>query len=328
MAGETVWATAGRNVLRRAGDGPWRRFCRFPFQLNRISCGIRPLARITRAVKCNVRENTSGKVIGLKGGVVHELLPDKVKAIAEIEGDSVLHACFCEDAEGWTYMGEYFRNQSRGPVRIHRFSPDLSTHEIAYEFPAGAVRHIHGIFQDPLHPGELWVTTGDNPGECYLFHTTDRFASLSRLGDGDQLWRAVKLHFTDTHISWLTDTNLRQNHACRIKRGSEELEVGGEIVGPVYYGCRTSDGLFVAFSSVEPGPGVLGNNSVVLTSRDAYQWHPVAKYQKDSWHMKLFGFGVICCPEGEMSSQQFMMSGEGLKKFDGETIVARIGVAG
>jgi hypothetical protein len=110
-----------------------------------------------------------------------------------IQGDSVLHGGICEDQEGWTYFGEYFMNPARGEVHIFRLDPALKTWEIAHTFQAGEVRHVHGIYRDPYDTQALWITSGDAMGECYLYRTRDRFTTVERIGEGTQLWRAVRL---------------------------------------------------------------------------------------------------------------------------------------
>jgi hypothetical protein len=214
-----------------------------------------------------------------------------------IQGDSVLHRSFSEDAQGNIYFGEYFMNPERRPVRIWRVAPDLKSWEVACELPG--VRHVHGIHADPFDPGVFWATVGDFAGECFLVRTQDGFQSTQRFGDGSQIWRAVNLFFTKESVNWLTDSNLELNHACRMKRVDGTLEVGQDIDCSAWYGCTTREGLHVAFTTVEQGPGILSNQSSVLLSRDAFHWEKVAGFKKDFWRpVKVFKYGVISCPEG------------------------------
>ncbi len=319
-----IWGSRGRRVLVNDGGSEWLDFAKFPFHWKQDAISaVRPLARLTRADKCNVYCSVEGRILGVRGGVVFDMSPGSLQGITNIQGDSVLQGCICSDPEGWIYLGEYFRNPDRQPVRIHRFSPDLHHHEIAYEFPEGNIRHVHGVFADPRGTGDMWVTTGDFEGECFLYHTADRFRSVDRIGGGGQRWRAVQLHFTDDHISWLTDSHLEQNYACRIPRGSESLEVGQKIPCSTWYGAKTLDGLHFAFTTVEPGPGIHSNRSKILASQNAFDWLEVHSFKKDIWRpMSLFKFGVISCAEGPMSSDRVYLSGEGLVGFDGHSMIA------
>ena len=190
------------------------------------------------------------------------------RPLFQINGDSVLHRSFAEDAAGNVYFGEYFMNPERVPVKIWRVSPDLESWEVACELPG--VRHVHGIYADPYAPGTLWAAVGDFKGECYLMRSEDGFRSLQMYGDGSQIWRAVSLFFTEKTVNWLTDSNLELNHACRMDRADGKLEIGQEIDCSAWYGCTTREGLHVAFTTVEQGPGILSNFSSVLVSRDAF----------------------------------------------------------
>jgi hypothetical protein len=322
----TLWGTAGRKILNYRSDRGWKKVGQFPFIPQRDLLAIaRPMARALRADKANLYVNRLGNVLGIRSSTVYAVLDDAIQPIFSIQGDSVLHGGLCEDADGAIYFGEYFMNPSRGPVRIWRVAPDLSAGEAAYAFPAGQIRHIHGIYPDPYDPGALWVTSGDYEGENYLWRTQDGFSHLERFGDGEQIWRAVRLFFTPDHICWLTDSQLETNFACRMSRRDSQLEIGGSLQAPAWYGTTTSDGWHFAFTTVEPGPAVTRTDSAVLSSRDGFEWQEIAAWEKDAWRpMKVFKYGVISCPSGRMSSQNLLISGEGLRGLDGASLRARI----
>lgn len=320
--GGTVWGSRRRTILRR-DNGQWRPLGRFPLSLPRDFFGWnRPMARASRADKCNLYVNSEGRVLGIRAHTAYSVGPGgRLTKLLEIQGDCVLHRGISEDTEGWTYFGEYFRNPQRAAVRIWRVSPDMQTHELAHEFAPRRIRHVHCVLRDPFDPEALWVTVGDYAGECYLLRTRDRFRSLESFGDGTQIWRAVVLFFTPDHVGWLTDSHLDQNHACRMDRGSHKLEVGERVPCSTWYGLTTTDGLHVAFTTVERGPAIQRNESVVLVSQDAYHWEEVGSYRKDAWWPpRLFKFGVISCPSGPMASDDIYLSGEGLVGLDGVSL--------
>jgi predicted dehydrogenase len=110
------------------------------FEFTRLS------ARASRADKCNVFVNSKGAVLGIRDGVVYAMGAGRTLVeLFRIQGDTVLHRALCEDGEGWTHLGEYFQNPHRGPVRIYRVSPDLDDWEVAQEFHAGSIRHVHAL---------------------------------------------------------------------------------------------------------------------------------------------------------------------------------------
>ena len=226
----TIWASRGRTIVRRR-DGQWQPVSRFPLSLPRDFFGWnRPMARASRADKCNLYVNSRGRVLGIRANGVYSLNPDmKLNKLLTIQGDCVLHRGVCEDNQGWTYFGEYFRNRHRVPVRIWRFSPELDSYEVAHEFPAGSIRHVHCILRNPFDEEALWITVGDYANECYVLRTRDRFGSVECIGDGTQTWRAVVLFFMPDHVCWLTDSHLHQNYACCMDRRSHQLAVGQAV---------------------------------------------------------------------------------------------------
>jgi len=317
-----AWATIGRRILRFEKGG-WQEEARFPRAFPRDCFAFyRPFARAARADKCNVYVNAEGNLLGIRSGTVYTFQgTDSLQPLFKIQGDCVLHGGICEDNDGWSYIGEYFRNKERGPVRIWRVTEEMGDWEVAHLFPAGSVRHVHGVYRDPSDPEALWVTVGDGQDECYLFRTGDRFRSIEQFGDGTQTWRAVRLFFTKDWICWLTDSHISQNHACRMNRRTGELEIGQEIDCSSWYGATTTDGLHVAFTTVEPGPAIHRNQASILTSRDGFHWEELTSFDKDFWRpMRLFKYGVLSCPSGPMKSDSFYISGEGLVGLDGSSI--------
>ena len=319
----TLWATAKRRILVRRGQG-WEQAGVFPRSYPRdLFDWSRPTARAMRADKCNLYVNRLGNVLGIRGGWVFALREESLQPLFRINGDSVLHRSFAEDEHGSIYFGEYFMNPERVPVKIWRVSPDLTKWEAACELPG--VRHAHGIYADPFSPGTFWATVGDFEGECYLVRTQDGFHSIQRYGDGSQIWRAVNLFFTQDTVNWLTDSNLELNRACRMQRADGTLEIGQQIDCSTWYGCTTREGLHVAFTTVEQGPGILSSQSSVLVSRDAFHWETIAGFKKDFWRpVKVFKYGVISCPSGLLSLDEFYLSGEGLVGLDGCSLRVQI----
>ena len=315
-----VWATHNRNIYK-IENGQRELVAVFPRVFPRDLFAIHRLAaRAARADKCNVYVNRHGQVLGIRGSTVYAIEDGKVRPLGTINGDCTLHRGICEDPDGNMYFGEYFMNPSRIPVRIWRVSTDWQC-EICYEFTDPKIRHVHGVFRDPYADDSLWVTTGDYSGECYIMRTRDRFATLEKFGDGEQLYRAVTIYFTPEHITWVTDSHIEQNYACRLNRVTGELEKGQEIDASSWYGTTTREGLHVAFTTVEGGPAIKTNWSSVLTSEDGFEWTEVYRFKKDAYRpLSVFKFGVLSCPSGDVSCAEFYLSGEGLVGIDGKSV--------
>jgi hypothetical protein len=323
----TLWGTAGRWIVRRGSGGGWSRIARFPFAWRRDMLALaRPLARALRADKANLFVNREGNVLAIRASQVYRVGADgSLRPLFSIAGDSVLHGGICEDQQGWAVFGEYFMNPSRAAVRIWRIDPDLETWEVAHAFAPGELRHVHGVYRDPYDEQALWITAGDDDGECYFYRTRDRFETLERFGAGNQHWRAVRLFFTPDHVCWLTDSQFEQNRALRMERATGRLEAGAVLQAPAWYGAQTADGLYIAFTTVEPGPAVQRGSAVVLVSEDAFHWEEIYSFKKDPWRpMKIFKYGVISCPGGALEADELPVSGEGLVGLDGASALLEI----
>ena len=103
-------------------------------------------------------------------------------------------------------------------------------------------------------------------------------------------------------------------------RATGVLERGQTIPCSAWYGTQTREGLCIAFTTVEPGPAISRSESSILVSRDAFHWEEACCFRKDAYRpMRVFKYGVISCPSGEMSASDFWISGEGLVGLDGCT---------
>jgi len=319
----TAWGTHNRRILRRS-SGAWRVLGEFPPTYPRDLLGWTRLGtRAARADQSNVYVNRSGTAIAIRSGVVYRLSPSpfSLDRIGQLKGDCALHGGFCEDPDGFVFFGEYFRNRERESVRVWRVRPDGRGMDVAHEFPAGSIRHVHGVFRDSFQKDTYWVATGDYAGECYLFATDASFGRLERVGEGTQRWRAVTLYFTDEYVCWITDSHIEQNYACRWRRRDGAFETGAKVDCSAWHGTTTIDGLYVACTAVEKGPGIMSDRASLLVSRDGFVWREATSFKKDRWRpYAAFKAGVISCATGANDSQSLYLSGQALSGFDGITL--------
>jgi hypothetical protein len=139
------------------------------------------------------------------------------------------------DDNGDVYFGEYFLNSEREkPVQIYKFEVASKKLEIVHVFPAGAVRHVHGIYKDP-YTGYFYIATGDRDLECAIFYTKDKFTSLQMMGAGDETWRTVSILFTQDHIYYGMDAEFIPNRVFCVDKNTGFRTDLGQIPGPVYY---------------------------------------------------------------------------------------------
>jgi hypothetical protein len=323
----TAWGTSNRAIVR-VRDGRGEVLGRLPASYPGDLLGwSRLAARALRTDRSNLYVNRHRRVIVIRNGRVWRIddSPFTLHELGAIQGDSFLNGGICEDAAGNVYFGEYFRNPQRESVRVWRVNPAATGMEVAHEFPAGSIRHVHGVFWDPHETNRLWIATGDYEDECYLFATDPTFRRLERIGEGTQTWRAVTLYFTPDYVCWITDSHLEPNHACRWRRRDGALEMGQAIDCPAWHGLTTAEGDYVACTAVEDGPGVLSDQASVLVSRDAFHWAAAASFAKDSWRPRaVFKTGVISCPTGVNRRDGLYLSGQALRGFDGTTMRFRL----
>jgi hypothetical protein len=245
----------------------------------------------------------------------------RVGALRQCSG--VPHGSIAISLEGWIYFGEYGRNPKRDTVPIWRSTDAGETWSIIYSFPAGDIRHVHGIFYDK-YTNRLLITTGDALGECALIEADLNFQTIKTFGDGSQAWRLVTPVITPDYIAWGMDSPLESATMQILHRSTGQVESGIRFPGPVYYTKQLLDGITLLQTTVEPGVGVTSNHCHLFASRDHRRWIEAAKYKKDWWPMPYFKFGLLGFAEGMQSSERFVVFGQGLDQIDGKVLVVEL----
>jgi hypothetical protein len=321
-----TWATRGRTIFfQPAGEESWRTIARFPPAMPQdLAMPSRLAARVLRLERCSVHPTRSGLMLGIRAGTVYRIDDAGVHPLFRIRGDCVMARAIAESPQGELYFGEYWQNPKRVPARIWRVARDLARFEVARELASPRVRHVHAVHSDPFLPERLWVTMGDFQDECFLGYSDDGFRTAHFLGDGSQLWRAVGLVFQRDRICWMTDTHLVQNHIVSMDRASHQTTLHGERDASSWYQAETTDGLYLATSCVEQGPGIHTDRSRLMASTNGTEWTTLLSYEKDRLPFRLFGFGWLALPAGRFSSRNFWLTGIGLEDLDGACLPCSI----
>jgi len=221
------------------------------------------------------------------------------------------------------YISEYGDNASRQPVEIIRSRDGGLSWSIVYTFPAGSIKHAHGVYFDS-YINKLWIPTGDFKGECFMMCADLDFKEVITHGDGGQRWRAVGMFFTNDKVIWAMDSPLERSYIQSLDRKNLVLSEGQSFPGPVWYTKCLSDGIALLQTSVEVGQGVIDNSSHIFASIDMHHWVCVASYKKDILPMKYFKWGVISFSDGAQTSDNFSFFGEALKGLDGRAYSASL----
>lgn len=206
----------------------------------------------------------------------------------------VLRSGCAVDHHGDVYFGEYLANDERGEMRVYRYTPGSESVEVAHTFPAGAIKHVHGLYFDK-YTNSVWCLTGDKPAECQMLRTTDGFATVETVGIGDETWRAVSVLFSEDHFYYGTDAEYRDNEIFKVDRKTLKRTSLGAVSGTVFYSKQLGHDLFFG-TTAENAPSQKENVAAVWHIDASGTIDKIAEYRKDPWNAGLFLFGTIHFP--------------------------------
>jgi hypothetical protein len=201
---------------------------------------------------------------------------------------------------GAVYWGEYFNNRQRAEVHIFASTDCGQSWQVAYTFPAGAIRHVHNIVYDRW--GDcLWILTGDEGAECRVLRATCDFRSVEVVLSGNQQARAVAAIPMPDALYLSTDTPFEANHVLRLTR-TGNVEPVADLPSSSIFGCRVRNSIFFS-AMVEPSAANPSREVHIVGSSDTNDWQIVARWQKDKWPMRYFQYGNALLPDGENTSK-------------------------
>jgi hypothetical protein len=189
-------------------------------------------------------------------------------------GRGILHNGLVQLRSGRILFGEYFRNDRRVPVRLYASDDDGQSWRVAHELPAGRVRHLHAVVEDP-YSDEVWLCTGDHDQESFLARSSDGGQHFEVVGGGSQAWRACCVLFTREHVYWGADTSKYVEHRniYRLRRSEVTPEPLQAVDGAVEFGVRLGGDL-LAFSTSRTGYEDPADRSPRLwIGRGSGPWH-------------------------------------------------------
>jgi hypothetical protein len=231
----------------------------------------------------------------------------------------VLRSACALGKDGNVYFGEYVANAERGPIRLYRYVPGSPRVDLVHTFPAGEVRHVHGIYHDP-YTARLWCVTGDVGGECRILHSGDGFQSFETQGEGDESWRTVSLAFTESAVYFATDAQFIPNVIYRLDRATGERETLGRIDGPVYVCRAIGNEIFFAVTA-ELCPSQVGRSATLWHVDGCGKVSALTSFPKDRLHVDYFMMGTLHLPLGPGERHRLYLHGVGLEGADDRTFV-------
>ena len=262
----------------------------------------RPTQRLTRSIFYNVYRLPDGAVFFTFGRQMGIWRAGEITWISgALRPMRCLRGSIAMEPNGTLYLGEYDRNRERRSVRIYCLPAGSTTMEVAHEFGAGAVRHVHGLYRQP-NTHHIWCTTGDIGQECRILVTEDRFKTLHTIGMGDESWRAVSLSFLGSTIVYGTDAEFVSNHIYALDTKNADRRCLSEVDGPVYYSSPLGPHLLFSVTA-EGCPGQPLNQASLWMVTENLDVSRIVSYRKDAWP-RPFMFGTIHFSLGPGESRQ------------------------
>jgi hypothetical protein len=330
LRGYTVeWAEPGNYYLSRRNVVYHSIDMRPPFEKvatidapswKQAASNFRLAQRLLRFMVTNVVPLANGEVFVTFDKTVGVIREGRYVSLAGLARPCrVLRSACAIDSRGDVYFGEYLANDERGEMHVYRYRPGRDSLEIAYTFPAGSIKHIHGIYFDPF-TASLLCLTGDDLSECRMIRTDDGFQTTEIVGEGDETWRAVSILFEDDAMYYGMDAEFRANHIFRLDRASSERKSLGEVNGTVFYSKQLAREKFFA-TTAENAPSQTENVAAIWNVTDSGELREVAKFHKDRWHGTLFMFGTIHFPYANKLADKLYFSLVGVNEDDRTFIV-------
>lgn len=285
----------------------------------RLLSRLRLLRRLTRLDKSCVIPTATGVIIIWQGAVYHWSESGGLRKTLVMNGcRNPMHNSVARIDDLTYVFGEYGRPHPEGK-NVYKTTDGGLTWAAVFNFPAGAIRHIHNCIWDP-HAQRIWIFTGDSDGECKIVSMTADFNDLRYYGDESQVFRATGAFIDAKHVHWIMDSPLEKVRHVRMDKANGEIVLGQTFPGPVYYYTRTRDGIYLVCTAQEPGPSVTDRKVHIYASRNLKKWVSVGAFEHDGLPRRLFRFGVGVFPAGEYGSDDLMMSFDSIKSFDGKVI--------
>ena len=317
LEGESVWASRGNRVLRRSWPGG-----RFEEVGNMpVPNWQRAIAELTPALLQTLRLGVHG-VLPLEGaqlvvssGQLGRLQDGLYREQLRLDFRRPARLGVLRTRAGKVFCAEYTLNPRRDrPIRLWRSDDDGHGFAQVFAFPAGQVRHIHFVQQDPVD-GSLWLGTGDRDAESAIWRSTDDGVSWQLVGGGDQRWRAIGLAFLADAVVWGTDAGVDadtfQNVAARWDRQTQTLQTHTPLPGPVHGVTALPDGRVLLGTGCEGGANERDRRVHLFCSDDGRAFREIASF-RGGLQPKRAQYPVLHFAQGQESSERVWLIGRGL----------------
>jgi len=290
-------------------------FC-FPRDLN---FNIPLLKRLLRSdAKEVIYDELNDRLVIIRDSSVYLIQESTYILLGKIEGDAPLfNSHYIQN--GIIYFGQYDQNKNRKSSKIYKIDVNNKI-SIVHTFLPGAIRHVHSITNDLYIENRIWITTGDNDGECLLLYTDDNFENISNIGDKSQDFRIVNLGFSKEYLFYGTDNLIKKNYIYRQNRSDGKRKKVLSIKQTAWFLKQDKKGNVILGTTVENGKGCQVNYSSIYFSRDfGMNWLELLRIPKDIYPMPLFKWGSVSFSNGARNLDDLFINVEGLKYLSGSS---------
>lgn len=222
---------------------------------------------------------------------------------------------------GNLFVGEYWGNPRRLPLRLWGSDDNGQTWELVHTLPKGYAKHIHNLIWDDFRHG-IWVLTGDYDGECGLLFTSDEFRTVSEVVRGGQMFRACHLFCRPEGVYYATDTEKAPNWFMFLEPESGKVEMLQPLPGSCIYAGKMASNYFLS-TSVERSKVNHHKYAGLWWSSDLQQWFNLTEFKKDWLPGEYFGFGSIIIPRIQGNCPAVAFSTVAVDNFDFSTFILK-----
>ena len=224
-----------------------------------------------------------------------------IQVFSEFRGSRPLKL-FKHPVDNTLYFGEYFGNPERSEVYIYK-SDNAIDWEVAWTFPAGSIRHVHGIHWDSYRNG-IWVLTGDSDKESGLWFSDDNFNTLELITSGTQRARAVEIIPIKEGLLVPMDSPLQENFINLFSLDSKSYTAVCSLPGSAFHAIYTNR-LYLVSTVTEPSEVNKVDYASVWASLDGVKWKEITRFDRDWIPVKyqfIGRYAEVFFPSGEYTS--------------------------
>jgi len=311
---DEIWASSNYTLYRSKDEGTtFNKVADLPVPfmisiLGRVSL----FARALRLGVRSMRKLKSGTVLVVANRKLFRLTGNKFKVVYCFKrGLGPMREGWCEDEKENCYMAEYFLNKRRNTSsELLKSTDDGQSWGTIYSLDS--VRHIHCVQYDRFGR-KIWLGTGDTDEESSISFSQDEGETWTKIGSGDQIFRAVSLLFTQDYVYWGSDAPTRQNYIYRYDRRGREIKRLVAVDGPVYYSTILKNEIKIISTTTEGnskgGSAEWDRKAHIWASEDGVYWEDLMSWEKDAYPDirggKLLGYGRVILPHGQLNDTLF-----------------------